>query len=359
GSVVFIGTPHDNVDPPPSPWQQTIPQAFQHTLTVFTKCLAKEYGHCGITINHLSLASNAESALPEILRFFLSTRSAYITGQRVNIYPIHTNPKRWSDVLPHFGKPPQAQTDANHNTNKAPLALITGASGGIGQAIAQRLAQDHYRLIIVDHPKQRFPLRQLAEQTGGMALTLDLCQANAARLISDRVHECGGKLNALVHNAGITRDRLFYNLSDSDWRTVISTNLLAPITITEHLLEQQQLAQHGRIVLMSSVMALSGHSGQSNYCVSKAGFIGFMEAIGPTLRAQHRTINAIAPGYIDTPMTRRIPVLLREIAKRLNVFAQMGAPEDVAEAVALCCHPASSGLQQNVLRVCGLMPLGA
>jgi 3-oxoacyl-[acyl-carrier protein] reductase len=236
--------------------------------------------------------------------------------------------------------------------------LITGACGGIGRATARRLAEASFRLILVDQPKEKYALRQLAEQTNAEPLDLDLTRPNSDGALVACLKEHGQPLNALIHCAGICRDRLFKNMSPREWQSVLDTNLWAPIHLTKACLNASVFADHARIVLLSSVMALSGNRGQTQYCLAKAALIGFMQDLAPNLLHKGISINTIAPGFIDTAMTRKMPKGLREMAKRINVFAQAGQAEDVAEAIAMCCHPNTEAFSGNILRVCGLMPNG-
>lgn len=336
-------------------------QRYLEGFTALTKCLAKEMAPEATTINHLRVYDNRHQSLPALLRYFLSNRSSYVTGQCVSVGLI-PSAQRWAKKTATSSAAPLAASnpEPHHllNAPKKPLALVTGATGGIGRAIAHRLAADNFRIILVDQPREKFALRYLAEKTGGIALSLDLTRPNSSGALAECIDDHGGKLQSLVHNAGIIRDRLFKNMGAEAWQSVLNTNLWAPIKITENLLKEKKLADQARIVLMSSVMALSGNRGQTQYCLAKAGLMGFMQDIAPQIAKAGMTINTIAPGFIDTPMTQRLPKRIREIAKRYNAFAQAGRPEDVAEAVALCCQPTADFFSGNVLRVCGLMPHG-
>lgn len=336
-------------------------QRYLQAFTALTKSLAKEIAPEATTINHLRLYDNRHQSLPALLRYFLSNRSSYVTGQCVSAGQIPAASRWAKKTATNSAAPLAASNPEPHpasNNAKKPLVLLTGAAGGIGQAIAHRLAADNFRTILVDQPREKFALRYLAEKTGGIPLSLDLTRPNSAGTLAECIDEQGGQLQSLIHNAGIIRDRLFKKMDPQDWESVLDTNLWAPINITEALLKEKKLADQARIVLMSSVMALSGNRGQTQYCLAKAGLIGFMQDIAPQIAKSGMTINTVAPGFIDTPMTQKLPKRIREIAKRCNAFAQAGRPEDVAEAVALCCQPTADYFSGNILRVCGLMPHG-
>lgn len=343
------------IDEQSNPTSKTsgITNLFLEGFTSLVKCLAKEIASEAITINHLMVNPQQLSAIPTLLDYLLSHRSCYVTGQALTVGDSVTEHKWPLRARQANVKSPLERTPANQ-----PLALLTGAGGCIGRAITHKLAANGFKLILADRTQKQFVLRDLAEQTGGTPLTLDLTRPNSIAILSDCIDEHGGQLHALIHNAGITQDRLFKNMTPEAWQNVLDINLWAPAEITQFLLKDKKIADHGRIVLMSSVVALSGNRGQSQYCFSKAGLIGLMRDLLPTIAKSGITINAIAPGFIDTPMTRKIPGHIREFTKRLNAFAQPGHAEDVAEAVSLCCDPTAEHFTGNILRVCGLMPCG-
>jgi 3-oxoacyl-[acyl-carrier protein] reductase len=162
-----------------------------------------------------------------------------------------------------------------------------------------------------------------------------------------------------VHNAGITRDKTLARMTPDRWDSVIEVNLTAQERVDDILLEENLLGGNGRIVSVSSVSGIAGNRGQTNYGASKAGIIGHVQAMAPTLAARGLTINAVAPGFIETKMTAAMPLMLREAGRRMNSLAQGGLPVDVAETIAWLANPASSGVTGNVIRVCGQSLLGA
>jgi 3-oxoacyl-[acyl-carrier protein] reductase len=162
-----------------------------------------------------------------------------------------------------------------------------------------------------------------------------------------------------VHNAGITRDKTLGRMDAAQWQSVLDVNLGSQERINEVLLAENLLGGNGRIVAVSSVSGIAGNRGQTNYATSKAGVIGLVQAHAPALAAAGLTLNAVAPGFIETKMTAAMPLFIREAGRRMNSMAQGGLPVDVAETVAWLAHPASGGVTGNVVRVCGQSLLGA
>ncbi len=195
---------------------------------------------------------------------------------------------------------------------------------------------------------------------GGTALTLDVTADDAVDRISAHVREhYDGRLDILVNNAGITRDKLLANMDEARWDAVAAVNLLAPLRLTEGLSDSGTLGEGGRVIGLSSMAGIAGNRGQTNYAATKAGMIGLTEALAPKLGEKGITINAVAPGFIETKMTEAIPLATREVARRLNSLYQGGQPVDVAEAIAYFASPASNAVTANTIRVCGQAWLGA
>ena len=163
----------------------------------------------------------------------------------------------------------------------------------------------------------------------------------------------------VVHNAGITRDKTLGRMTREQWSKVIAINLTAPQRITEELLARDAIHRNGRIVGVSSISGIAGNAGQTNYSTSKAGVIGFVQAYAPALGKRGVTINAVAPGFIETQMTAAMPIAIREAGRRMNSVSQGGLPVDVAETVAWFASPGSAGVTGNIVRVCGQSLIGA
>lgn len=336
GRAIVLGTPPEAADGP----SQAIAA---RALEGFTRSLAKELRDGG-TAQLVYVAPGAEDQLASTLRFLLSPRSAYVSGQVVRIGPA--------------GQPPEIDW---RRPLEGRVALVTGASRGIGAAIAATLARDGAVVAGLDVPAAADALEALVGPLGGLALTVDVTAADAPEEIASSLHGRFGGVDVVVHNAGITRDRTIARMDRDRWDGVIAVNLRAVQRITDALLdgEPPALREGARIVCVSSISGIAGNAGQSNYATSKAGVIGLVEAYAPLLAGRGATINAVAPGFIETQMTARMPFALRQAGRRMNSLAQGGLPVDVAEAIAWLASPASGGINGNVVRVCGQSLLGA
>ena len=237
-------------------------------------------------------------------------------------------------------------------------ALVTGASRGIGEAIAQVLAREGAEVLCLDVPQAQSGLDAVAKAVGGSALALDITAADAPERLLEEAKQRGG-FDIVVHNAGILRDKTIAKMTEANWRQVLAVNLEAPLKISEKLLEGQGLRPGGRIVGVSSISGIAGNLGQTNYATSKAGVIGLVQQLAPRAASLGVTVNAVAPGFIETQMTAKIPLAIREAGRRMNSMSQGGLPVDVAEAIAWFAHPASGGVNGQVVRVCGQSLLGA
>ena len=182
------------------------------------------------------------------------------------------------------------------------------------------------------------------------------------RLAAAVVRSGADRLHAIVHNAGITRDKLFVNTDEARWNSVVDVNLGAQFRINEVLLDPATkggLKDGGRIVSVASTSGIGGNRGQANYAASKAGVIGMVRELSEKLAERDITVNAVAPGFIETDMTSKIPMATREVGRRLNSMMQGGNPIDVGEAIAFFAEPGSAGVTGQVLRVCGQSQIGA
>ncbi|MFD0005599.1 3-oxoacyl-ACP reductase [Streptomyces sp. NPDC127178] len=335
GRVVVLGAPLD-----PADHHQA---AVQQALEGFTRSLGKEIGR-GRTVNLVRLtdAHAAESTL----RFLLSPRSAYVSGQVVEVGSAPADA-----TAPH---------DRPHDSDR-PLtgrtALVTGAARGIGEAVAETLARDGARVVVLDVPQAEQDARRVADRLGGTALALDITAPDAGTRIAAALPD---GLDVLVHNAGITRDRRLVNMPAERWSSVLDVNLASVLRTTDALLESGTLRRGGRVVATASIAGLAGNAGQTNYGASKAGIVGLVRALAPRALAEHGvTVNAVAPGFVETKMTAAIPLFIREAGRRMNSLAQGGLPIDVAETTAWLADPGSSGVNGQVVRVCGQSLLGA
>ncbi len=315
------------------------PQAHitQRALEGFSRSLAKELRN-GATAQLLYVDPTAEDQLEGALRFFLSPKSAFISGQVLHLGACSNQVQDWTRPL--AGR----------------KALVTGAARGIGAAIAETLARDGAELLLVDVPQAESDLQALATRLGGRALGLDICAADAAQRLIDALPE---GVDIVVHNAGITRDKTLANMTPEYWDAVLAVNLQAPQHLTQRLFESGTLGDAARVILLSSTSGLAGNRGQANYAASKAGLVGMAQAWAARLAERGGSINAVAPGFIETHMTAKMPFALREAGRRLSSLGQGGQPQDVAEAVAWLAQPGSGAVNGQALRVCGQSFIGA
>lgn len=315
--------------------------AAQQGLEGFVRSLAKETGR-GATVQLLRIAPGAEgvASAESTLRFLLSPKSAYVSGQVVELTSATPDP------LPDWAAPLTGRT-----------ALVTGAARGIGASVASVLARDGAQVICLDIPQSRDELVRTADRLGATALPLDITAPDAADRIAAAAPD---GLDILVHNAGITRDRRLANMPAERWASVVEVNLDSVLRTTDALLKAGTVNRGGRIVATASIAGIAGNNGQTNYATSKAGIIGLVRSLAPRAAADHGvTVNAVAPGFIETKMTAAVPFLIREAGRRMNSLSQGGLPVDVAEATAWFAQPASTAVNGQVLRVCGQSLLGA
>lgn len=337
GRVVTVSRPASEADSPSA-------AAARQGIDGLMRSLAKEL-RGGATGNGIVLregvpATSASSLAA--LRFFLSGRSAFVDGQFITVSSTSGEPARDVDQ-PLAGK----------------IAVVTGAARGIGAAIARTLHRDGATLILVDVPAAGDQLAAVANEVRGTALQLDISRDDAGQRIIGHAAQRHGRLDIMVHNAGITRDKLLANMDHSKWSSVISINITAQLRINEALLASEHFRESPRIVSVASTSGIAGNRGQTNYAASKAGVMGMVRASAPLLAAHGGAINAVAPGFIETEMTARIPLAVREIGRRLNSLQQGGTPTDVAETIAFLASDAAAGINGEVLRVCGQNMVGA
>ncbi|MFL9867088.1 3-oxoacyl-ACP reductase [Paraburkholderia fungorum] len=339
GRIVVLGRPPQACA---SPRQSTA----QRALEGLTRSLGKE-ARRGITANLVYVEQGAENGIEATLRFFLSPRSAYVSGQVVRV-GVLAGTGADTTTLPAF--------DWNQ-----PLAgrraVVTGAARGIGASIASVLAAQGAHVIGIDIPSAREALDSTMRQLNGTALAFDIAAPEAPAQIAAALDEQG--VDIVVHNAGITKDKTIAKMTDAAWQSVIDINLSAQERIDDTLLAAGILRDGGRIIAVSSISGIAGNLGQTNYATSKAGVVGRVQSMAPHLRARGITINAVAPGFIETQMTAKIPLTIREAGRRMNSMSQGGQPVDVAQTIAWFAHPGSAGVSGQIVRVCGQSLIGA
>jgi 3-oxoacyl-[acyl-carrier protein] reductase len=336
GRIVVLGRPPEDAADPHA-------RAAQRALEGVTRSLGKE-ARDGATAQLVEVVAGAEGDLEPALRFLLSARSAYVSGQVLRVGPA----------------PSGTTTEVDwHRPLTGQVAVVTGASRGIGAAIARVLARDGAHVVCLDVPAQGDALQRVANEVGGTTLQLDVTADDAPQRLVEHLRERHGGVDVVVHNAGITRDRTLANMDRSWWDAVIAVNLTAPERLDDELLRSGVLHDGGRIVCVSSMAGIAGGKGQTNYAASKAGVIGHVEALAPQLAERGGSINAVAPGFIETDMTAAMPIGPREFGRRMNSLSQGGQPVDVAEAIAFFAASAAVGCNGNVLRVDGQHLIGA
>jgi 3-oxoacyl-[acyl-carrier protein] reductase len=335
GRVVILGRPPEGCA---TARQATI----QRALEGLSRSLAKELKKA-IAVQLVYVAEGAEDQLESTLRFLLSPRSAYVSAQVIRIgqaVGTQAAPADWAKPL--AGK----------------KVLVTGASRGIGASIAEVMAREGATVICLDVPQAQPGLDEVAAKLGGTAIALDIGADDAPQKLVDAAKADGG-WDVVVHNAGITRDKTIANMKEHFWQMVVNVNLSTQERINDALVESGALKDGGRIVCVSSISGIAGNLGQTNYALSKAGVVGMVQSTAPIFAKKGITINAVAPGFIETQMTAAVPFAIREAGRRMNSMSQGGQPQDVAEAIAWFASPASSGLTGNVVRVCGQSLIGA
>jgi 3-oxoacyl-[acyl-carrier protein] reductase len=335
GRLLVLGTPPEDCEAPRA-------ATAQRALEGLVRSLGKEIGH-GATAQLLYVSPGAEASAESTLRFLLSARSAYVSGQVVRVGAGEAPaPADWEQPL------------------AGQVAVVTGAARGIGASIASVLARDGAEVVCLDVAAQGEALAATANEIGGTALQLDITADDAPALLAAHLRERHGGAHIVVHNAGITRDKTLARMSEDAWDAVLAVNLTSQERLDDALLaDEQALRPGGRIVSVSSMNGIAGQRGQANYATSKAGIIGMVQAMAPVLARRPGTINAVAPGFIETQMTAAMPLGTREAGRRMNSLAQGGRPVDVAETVAWLASPASGAVNGNVVRVCGQSLLGA
>ena len=335
GRIIVLATPPEQSESP----NQAIAQ---RALEGFTRSIAKEVGGKGATVQLVYVAPGAEQNLESTLRFLASSKSAFVDAQVIRIGAGE------SGTVSDWEKPLAGK-----------VAVVTGASRGIGRSIAETLARDGAHVVCLDIPAQGEDLAKVANEIGGEALQMDVTDADAPRELVEYLKERHGGVDVMVHNAGITKDKTLGRMDDGQWDAVLAVNLTSQEKFNDALLEGDTLRPDGRIITVSSMSGIAGNRGQSNYATTKAGVIGTVEALAPVLAERRATINAVAPGFIETAMTQAMPAATREAGRRMSSLAQGGEPVDVAEAIAWFASPASGGVNGNVVRVDGQNLLGA
>lgn len=310
---------------------------YQRSLDGSARSLAKELGARGTTVNLVKFPPNvALKDYATVQEFFTSGRSAFITGQTISVNEASSSGRELSEKV----------------------CLVTGGAGGIGSATVKRLASEGATVIIADMPQMEERAKSsLSDKVSFLAA--DLTNEEARKQLLESIKAKHGRIDVLINNAGITRDKTLKNMPEHYWDQVIAINLTAVINLSEEALALGLIPEGGRIISTSSISGIAGNFGQTNYTATKAALIGYSASRSKALKAQGITVNAIAPGYIETDMVKTMPLMTRIFAERLTSLAQAGKPEDIAEAMAFLAHPGAQSINGQVLRVCGGSFLGA
>lgn len=234
------------------------------------------------------------------------------------------------------------------------IALVTGASRGIGAAIASTLAERGAKVIgTATTAEGAARITAALAAQGGEGRVLDVRDAAAVEAFIEQLSKEVGAVSILVNNAGVTRDNLLMRMKDSEWDEVIATDLSSVFRLSRAVLRGMMKARYGRIVSVGSVVGVMGNAGQANYCAAKAGLIGFSKALAKEIGSRNITVNVVAPGFIDTDMTKDLPEAARTALLAQVPAARLGTPQDVAEAVAFLASSAAGYISGETLHVNG------
>lgn len=238
-------------------------------------------------------------------------------------------------------------------------ALVTGAAGGIGSAISHALARQGARLALSGtNPAKLRAFREELNDTYGhdhVEITCDLSNSEQVEHLVPATVDTLGKIDILVNNAGITRDNLLVRMKDDEWDAIMATNLKPAFRLAKACLRGMMKARRGRIIQVGSVVGSSGNAGQSNYAAAKAALVGFTKSLAQEVGSRAITVNCVAPGFVDTDMTKALPEAQREALQARIPLGRLGSPEDIAEAVAFLAGPRAAYITGATLHVNGGM----
>jgi 3-oxoacyl-[acyl-carrier protein] reductase len=241
---------------------------------------------------------------------------------------------------------------------KGQIALVTGASRGIGQAIALELGRQGAQVIgtaTSNDGAEKISAALKEKGVAGKGMTLDVNSAESIAAALSEIEKSSGAPTILVNNAGITRDNLLLRMSEEEWDAILDTNLKSVYRMSKACLRAMTKARGGRIISISSVVGAIGNAGQVNYAAAKAGLIGFTKALAREVGSRNITVNAVAPGFIDTDMTRALPEAQKEALLKQIPLGRLGLAEEVAAAVAFLASPQAGYITGTTLHVNGGM----
>ncbi|MCP1726869.1 3-oxoacyl-[acyl-carrier protein] reductase [Natronospira proteinivora] len=233
------------------------------------------------------------------------------------------------------------------------LAVVTGASRGIGSAIARSLAEAGAQVVgTATSDKGAAGITEALKAHGGQGLALDVSSAESIEAFLAELKQIGAPV-ILVNNAAVTRDNLMMRMKDDEWNQVIDTNLTGVFRLSKALLRGMMKAKEGRIVNIGSVVGFTGNPGQVNYCAAKAAVVGFSKAMAREVGSRNITVNTVAPGFIETDMTRELPEAQREAMLNDVALGRLGQPEDIAGAVRFLVSPEGAYITGETIHVNG------
>lgn len=236
------------------------------------------------------------------------------------------------------------------------IALVTGASRGIGAAIADLLAAQGATVIgTATSASGAAAIGERLAAHGGHGRELDVIDPGAVEALVESIAKEFGPVSILVNNAGITRDNLLMRMKDEDWQAILDTNLSSVYRTSKAVLRGMMKARRGRIVNIASVIGVTGNAGQANYAAAKAGIIGFSKSLAKEIGSRGITVNVVAPGFIDTDMTRGLPEDARTAMLGQIALGRLGSPDDIAQAVAFLAGPSAAYITGETLHVNGGM----
>ena len=245
---------------------------------------------------------------------------------------------------------------SHHHLLKGEIALVTGASRGIGAAIAEELAAQGATVIgTATSEPGAAAIGERLQAAGGHGRKLDVTDAAAVEALVDSIAKEFGAIGILVNNAGITRDNLLMRMKEEDWQAILDTNLSSVYRTSKAVMRGMMKARRGRIVNIASVIGVTGNAGQANYAAAKAGIIAFSKSLAKEVGSRGVTVNVVAPGFIDTDMTRALPEAAREGLLGQIALGRLGEPADIARAVAFLAGPSASYITGETLHVNGGM----